>query len=471
MCNVHAVFKKATQVLNLTCLLQMDSVRGGFGNLALQENEVASKGLDLFDQMTKEISVKERSTHVIAPISYNTGYEKHYEFFLPSRVNKYLDLSKTRLYVRSRVLKASGEKLTEQDVVAICNMYSPALFKDLSVHINDHAVSGLTDENLHYKAYLQTLLSYGDDARHTHLASSQYYLDTPGAYDTIHDSNSGFARRRSICAKSQSIEGYFPLNSDLFSCERLFPPEHSLRVKLTRSSDNFTLIFNNKNDDGSEGTSYKVHIEAIKLHTKYVDLQDQIHANITKALMKAPLILPFTKTEVILSAQKSGITSLDLQQHITGNVPKTLLVTFVNTEAAAGNIPERNPFHFPHYKCSSMKCKFNSKAVPDEPYVMDLEKARCMREYRELFDNLGIMADNVGNALTFKRWKEGNFMLAFNENPDSCYHHHIHPGVTGAVDIHMTWESVLEENISVMTVATYDTALVLSNGNWNLVYL
>ena len=102
-----------------------------------------------------------------------------------------------------------------------------------------------------YRAYLEALTSYGNDAKSTHLQSSLFYKDTAGLMDSIaikddeikdikdllkpSKVNKGFLQRYSKSAKSAEFDGLMRLHLDLFHQSRLFLDNVTVEIKLTKA--------------------------------------------------------------------------------------------------------------------------------------------------------------------------------------------------------------------------------------------
>jgi hypothetical protein len=90
--------------------------------------------------------------------------------------------------------------LDANDYTAVTNNFFHSLFSQCTITINGVTIkpaAGLYD----YRAYLETLLSYGSDAAATHLTNAFWYLDNGNTQpndptDTYTDAtNNGFIAR------------------------------------------------------------------------------------------------------------------------------------------------------------------------------------------------------------------------------------------------------------------------------------
>ena len=99
------------------------------------------------------------------------------EFNIPGGGQDYLDLANTQLYVKAQILRHNGNALADADDVGPVNLFLHSLFSEVDISLNDTQITS-SNNTYPYRAYLETLLSYGPDAKASQLSSSMYYKDT-----------------------------------------------------------------------------------------------------------------------------------------------------------------------------------------------------------------------------------------------------------------------------------------------------
>lgn len=433
----------------------MQCVKGGIGNLAISEDEYNHE-YNLFDTIKRNVAIRATFTKQIKPNNQSIADDGPYEFEFPVIPDQYVDLAKSRLYVEGKVVNEDGSNLAATENVSVVNMFTPALFNELHVTSNNKTIHELTDENLNYKTFLENTLSYGQDAIKSHLTASHYENDTPGKYDNTDAQNGGYVNRKKIIANSKVFSGYFPLNSDFLSNDKLFPATSQLGIRLGRSNDKFVLI-------SPEDKTYKINITKLILFVKYVELHPKIHEGILKQIQNKPIIIPFVRTEIKHSTMLTGTSDLQLNKLFSHKLPKTVILGFVDSDAYSNNKLSLNPFNFQHLNVNYACMKFNGKSVPEHAYEPDMTNNLFAREFREFFDNTGISHDNVGNSLNMSRFKGGQFLLAFNNNPDGCYHFHNHPAENGIADLSVKFSVPTTKSFTAIIFSTYDCAITFDS--------
>ena len=64
------------------------------------------------------------------------------------------------------------------------NLFLHSLFSQVDVSLNERLISPSTN-TYPYRAMLETLLNYGEDAKSSQLTMAMFYKDTPGKMDAV----------------------------------------------------------------------------------------------------------------------------------------------------------------------------------------------------------------------------------------------------------------------------------------------
>ena len=88
---------------------------------------------------------------------------------------------------------------------------------------------------------LETLLSYGGDAKKTQLTYALFYQDQAGRMDSVDFANAtrnkGLARRRQLASESRVFDMMGRLHADIFFQDRYMINEIGVKIKLIRSKE------------------------------------------------------------------------------------------------------------------------------------------------------------------------------------------------------------------------------------------
>ena len=88
------------------------------------------------------------------------------------------------LKVKRKVTKASGQNLVEADKVSVIKYPVVSLFSQVDMLLGGKVISSSTN-TYPYRAYIETLLNYGKEAKNAHLGMGLFYKDTAGHLDEL----------------------------------------------------------------------------------------------------------------------------------------------------------------------------------------------------------------------------------------------------------------------------------------------
>ncbi len=142
------------------------------------------------------------------------------DFFLSGKGEEYTDFANSYITVEGRIVKADGTNIEANANVAVVNNTLHSLFSQIDVILNDVLIT--PSNNLYpYKAYIESLLSYGCEAEYSFLSAAMFSKETAGEMDKITDANKSFINRKTICAQSKTFQCQGRLHTEL--CQQIKP--------------------------------------------------------------------------------------------------------------------------------------------------------------------------------------------------------------------------------------------------------
>ena len=96
--------------------------------------------------------------------------------------SQYLDLQRSRLHVKAKIVKEDGGNLEETNVVTPVNLWIQSLFNQVDIYFQQKLVSS-SGTNYAYKAYMDVLLNFSEDAERSQIQTQSFYKDSAGAFD------------------------------------------------------------------------------------------------------------------------------------------------------------------------------------------------------------------------------------------------------------------------------------------------
>ena len=214
------------------------------------------------------------------------------EIMLKASEGQYLDLERCRLKARFKIIESDGKDLDANVQVAPVNLTLHSLFKQCKVYLQHQLVS--TSGNLYpYKAIMDVLLGYGDDAKKSHLQASMYYKDFAGRMENAGgkgDMNNGWKYRYNRTKGSKTVDVEGQLFADAFQFSRYLLNEVLVTVKLFQAADEFRLMM--------EEATKKLKVELLDLAVLgcYITLDPEVIRAHTKSLELEKAVYPYSST-------------------------------------------------------------------------------------------------------------------------------------------------------------------------------
>lgn len=152
--------------------------------------------LELFSNHPTQASIEE-GMHVEHIPTSSVQDDSPIKFFVSGDSNYYMDLKSSYLHLEVKITKADGSNIDDDAEVAPINLIGQTLFQQIYVSLNDVIITD--SSNLyHYRAMIETLLSYSDESKQSQLTMSMFAKDTANAMEARDDSNKGFVERKNV---------------------------------------------------------------------------------------------------------------------------------------------------------------------------------------------------------------------------------------------------------------------------------
>lgn len=430
----------------------------GYSSLNKREQDYASHMADIFADLHIDKSMVRGRDVVYRPITQTRAQA---EFRIEPDEENYLMTNTARLYGKFKVTKGDGTALVATDNVAVVNLLPHALWQQIDVTANEKLITENASATMMYKAYLENLLTYNNDAVNGHLKCSLFWMDTHSKYDDITTGNAGYVTRKNMIKGSRICEFSAPLHLDIFNTDRLLPPRTKLSIKFIRNPDSFCLM-------APEDSTFILEIMELKLTLRKIKLDPTItllHKKMFDQGKKA--IIPYSRSSIRIKTVPAGNTSFYWQSVFSGQLPNQLLIVFI--EQGVRSQIEKNPWKFGHFDLKHCALNYNGRQIPSEGYNMDFtstdeQGSLCVEVYRALFDNIGVLGASAGNQVTGTQFVNGAFILAWDFSPDLCLSMHPHSSGVGSIDINFTWRTAIPTGgIEILAFGTSDDALTLSS--------
>lgn len=390
----------------------------------------------------------------ISPISQLTE-DSAVDIVIPGSGPQYLDLKRSRLYVKAKIVKEDGTACTETDKVTPVNLWLQSLWSSVNVYFQQRLVSS-AGTNYPYKAYLEVLLNYGIDAKESQCQTQLYYKDTAGAMDAVDPMsapvNQGLIRRNNLAKNSAIVDLEGPIFSDVFQTDRYLINGVETRIKLFPSKNPFRLMA-----DG-ESPKYKVILTEVKFKACKVTLSPELIAAHAQTIKKTPAIYPFTRTDVKTYAVSSGQYNISLNDMFQNEVPTRIIVGFIGGSAYSGDY-KKNPYNFKHFDLEFLSIYVDGQSVPSKAIQPNFAANNYIEAYQSLFSGLRKDSLDLGLYCTREDFAKGYTLFAFDLKSEILDHTHYASARHGNVSLEARFSKALPETINVLVYASFPSQL------------
>ena len=377
--------------------------------------EAQPSGLDLFSLPPTMTCVERIYYDEQRSTSQLTG-NSPIEFIIAAQNSlEYIDLKRSKIYVKARIKHADGKSLQATEYVGPINNFLHSMFYQVDVTVQNKLITSTTT-HYPYKAMIQNLLSYGTDAKKSQLTSQLYLKDMTGHYDdndVKNGSNTSLYNRSMYFMESQICDMEGPLLHDLFSLDRYMLNSVAINVKLYRSRPEFCLMTSEGNPD------FEVVVEDIYLKVCKLQVLPSIITAHAEKLKTTNAKYPFTRTEVRLMSIPAGSLNFNYNNLFNGLRPTRVVVGFVDSQAAAGSYA-LNPFNFQHFNLSQIALKLNQ--VPVSGNVMKLNfnapGRTILPAFTSMFEVTNKWMRDTSNGLTRDDIAGGIGLYCFDVEPN-----------------------------------------------------
>lgn len=391
----------------------------------------------------------------------------HIEFVVGGSGQDYIDLANTQLYVKAQILRGNNAPIDNTDHVAPVNLFLHSLFTEVELKLNDTLVSS-TNNTYAYRAYLETLLSYGPAAKHSQLTSALYYKDTSQSMEEgnpldVHGLNAGLKKRHSFIDQGRAVDLLGCIHSDLFFQDKYLPSDVGLRIRLVRSKDAFSLMSDVPAD------AFKVKILDCKLFVRKVKLSPSVFLAHAKALENSNAKYPVRRVICKTFTVPRGNLDFTQENLFSGQLPTRLVIGCVDNDAFNGTYT-KNPFNFKHYNLSQIKLYLDGQQQHHiKPLEPNYANQQYIGAYMSLFSGTGKQQKDEGNDIDRSDYPGGYAIYAFDLTPDLAEEGHFNLAREGNVRVDIKFGNALAATINVIAYAEFENVIEIDR-NRNILF-
>jgi len=358
-----------------------------------QSCECLKSELDLFSVPPTQTSIENGSWVEYHPLS-TLADGSPIEYEICGSGEDYLDFANSYLHVVAKVTKADGTDLDDDEAVGPVNLFLHSLFSQIDISLNGTQITPATN-TYPYRAMIETLLSYGGDAKESQLTSAFFYKDEAGRMDAADFAaatrNDGFFKRSKMAEKSHLVDMMGRIHADIFFQERYMLNEVNTKIKLIRSKDACCFM-------GTAG--HVVKIGSAVLLVRKVKLSPSVFLAHAKALERTNAKYPIRRVVCKTFTVPSGFLDVSHDKLFSGQLPTRMVVGLVRNDAFNGALA-RNPFNFHHFGLNEIAVYVDGQQQQSiRPLHPNFENGQYISSYVGLFSGTGKLNKDDGNNIS-----------------------------------------------------------------------
>jgi len=155
----------------------------------------------------------------------------------------------------------------------------------------------------------------------------------------------------------------------------------------------------------------------MSLFIKKVEVMDSIGVAIESMLQTTSAKYPIKRVQLTTMHITENRRSTPLNSLFSGILPRRVLVSMVDAEAARGSM-KKNPFLFKDFGLSEIKITSGNLTLPSTPFKFSFENNKLISGYLQMYDGLNMSGDDKGNMINLAQYKNGCTYFVFDLTSD-----------------------------------------------------
>lgn len=384
-------------------------------------------------------------------------------FDIPADTKRYISLNQTELWLSVRLQKKTpGTNAVDAilndtvaannaDVTPINNLIH-SLFSQIEVSLNGKEVEN-TNANYAYKAYIGNLLSYDQDAKRTFLESEFFFKDdnlTAKSVFGTEPKNSGMVARYNRFKTNQPVQMRARLHCDMFNTNKELLTSVPITIKLTRNKPSFYLT--------GVSEHHLIVIDDCFLRVRRITVAKEIMLHHAMELEKKSAQYPIRRTVVKVVTLPYSATSITISNIHSGIMPGRVIMGLVKNTDYDGTL-DSNPFYFRNYNVQQLTLKVSSQALPYSSGIkMDFDKDTYLEGYWTLFQDIQERSCDI----TYKEYKNGFTLYAFDLTPDLCNGDHVSKYKDGTLELDLVFGAAITDSVTAVFYMEFDNVIEIT---------
>ena len=400
------------------------------------------------------------------------------EFQVSGSGSQYVDLRRTYLYVKAKIVQLDGSDLPAprrdettskmQDVVRVgpVNLFLHTLFSQIDVYLQDKLVTS-SNSNYYQKAYIDTILQCCPASRLANFQAQLYYEDTPGELDETDPfagTNRGLMYREYYTRGSRSVDMQGPLYVDVFQISRYLLNGISVKMRFWPTRPALHLMSDSPTDE------YRTVIEEAVLKVCHITPTPHMLTAHQAILSKNNLALyPYLKSDIKKFTVSKGAYDFTQDDVFQNLIPTRLIICMVENEALSGSY-KKNPFNFQHFNVNFVEVSVDGESVPSRALQTKFRPSYADSNYISAYLSMSrsTLLGQEEHSITRVQYHRGYTFFCFDLEPeisqDKSDEDDFWPAVKhGNLRVEMHFDQGLSDTISVLMYGTFPKTIKIDH--------
>ena len=432
--------------------------------------------VDLFGLPPTDTTVESSFYAEYKPLVNIQDSDGKIEFRIVGNTIHLLDLFDHFLYLKVKVVNGDSTNLDSTHVISTANLFFHSLFSKIEVFINGNLIS--TSNLYHYKAFLETLLTFDNSYLESQGTCALWYEDTDDGEVAV--TNTGFTERQGFIAESKRLEMIDKLRIDLANQHRYILNNTTVVIALTKNTDSFSLMFPPP-PPPVEGAAPKATTTPALVNPKVKFLEASLF--VRKNVLYPSIILshqklleaghsalyPFKMSDVKAFTISQGNQVFIEENMFLGAIPSRIVVALLPGSSFVGSYHE-NPFIFKDYGVQYMSLNVNNVPIPIKGMSLDFSGGGYLLPYYLMFCSLGMNGQNHGLHITREKYKKLYPIFAFDVDQEHASDSTLTLEKSGTVRLELQFKTALAHSVTCLVYCEHQKVMEIDKYRQAKVY-
>ena len=414
--------------------------------------------IEFFSGVPINEDILDRRPEKIAATSLSD--ERHLKFEVIG-TNDAIDLSKSYVLLKVKIVKTDGTNLGDNDEVALVNYAGATMFEKLEISLGSALDNVVNIDCYSYIAYLESKLLNSKDYQKSCGTLSGFYDDTPKQFDTIGDANLGFKARKEMCKKSRAFQLVSKIHSGLINQAKPLKSQIDLNFEFTLSHPDFFIMAPELT--GQNTQKYRLQILEAHLVIDRLQLSNECSIRTENSFQDNPIEYQFDRNKMWLKEIDTGLASTTLTDFCDKNeLPKFMICGFIAEKSFSGRL-HLNPFHIIQNKVKSINLTKNGTSITGKRLAMDYSKENFTEPYLQFLKSFGFWHNLEGSSLLPEEFLHGTTVYGFDLAPTCTGLNYVDQTRQGNMEMEIVFDGDTVEKTKFFVLNVYESKISINN--------